>query len=198
MTPQENILTAALRLFSAKGYFQTSMQDIKSHSGVSIGAIYHYFKNKEDIALALYQSLLARMTAVIEEQLAKPGSFHDKCRAILAHLFTLTQEDPQAMQFLLYARHREFLPLLPPICQSRPFELMVIAAKQAMEENEIRPLPPVIAVTTIFGSPLRLILLETEGLLRQDLSSLLDPAWDCIWKAIKADPAEMNKTDNNR
>lgn len=187
LDPRQNILHTALTLFSSKGYFQTSMQDIKKDSGVSIGAIYHYFTNKEDIALALYQSLLEQMTMAVEELLAQHPKFHDACYAILEHLFNVTKENPKSMQFLLYARHREFLPQLPPICSSRPFELMVEATKQAMEQREIRPLVPVIAVTTIFGGPMRLILLATEGLLQQDLNSLLDPSWDCIWKAIKAD-----------
>ena len=185
LNPRQNILQAALDLFSSKGFFQTSMQDIKKNSGVSIGAIYHYFTNKEEIALALYQSLLNDMTEGVSQRLEQYQSFHDSCYAILDHLFTVTKDNPQAMQFLLYARHREFLPSLPPICTAKPFELMVNAAQIAMEKGEVRIMPAVVMITTIFGGPLRLMLLETEGLLKDELHSFLDHTWDCIWKAIK-------------
>ena len=50
---------AALRLFIRQGYFGTSIRDIASEAGISIGNIYNYYPNKE----ALYVSLVRRYTA---------------------------------------------------------------------------------------------------------------------------------------
>ncbi|MEN8141563.1 MAG: TetR/AcrR family transcriptional regulator [Thermodesulfobacteriota bacterium] len=185
--PRGEILAASLALFSQRGYFQTSMQDVRKSSGVSIGAIYHYFKNKEEIALALYHSLLDKMSRMVEENLAGHHLFHDRCYGILEDLFQESCRAPAAMQFLLYARHREFLPALQPICSARPFELMLIAAGEAMDRGEVRRMEPVVMVATIFGSPLRLILLHTEGLLEKKLEEYLPSTWSCIWPALKND-----------
>ena len=38
------IIDAAMKLFLEKGYENTTMQDIVEASGMSKGAIYHYFK----------------------------------------------------------------------------------------------------------------------------------------------------------
>ena len=43
------ILDAALQLFSHRGYGATSMRDISDLAGVSTGAVYHHFKDKETI-----------------------------------------------------------------------------------------------------------------------------------------------------
>lgn len=44
----------AARLYSEKGYDHTSIQDIIDHlGGLSKGAIYHHFKSKEDIMMAV-------------------------------------------------------------------------------------------------------------------------------------------------
>jgi len=51
---RNQILQTALELFSTRGYFNTSVQDIRRTANVSIGSIYHYFQNKEAIAKALY------------------------------------------------------------------------------------------------------------------------------------------------
>lgn len=55
--PQETvnlILDVAFRLFMEKGYERTSIQDIIDHlGGLSKGAIYHHFKSKEDILMAV-------------------------------------------------------------------------------------------------------------------------------------------------
>ena len=48
------ILDASFRLFMEKGYEHTSIQDIINRlGGLSKGAIYHHFKSKEDILLAV-------------------------------------------------------------------------------------------------------------------------------------------------
>ncbi|MEG2506984.1 MAG: TetR/AcrR family transcriptional regulator [Longicatena sp.] len=47
------ILDVSLHLFSEKGYEKTTIQDIVNALGMSKGAIYHHFKSKEEIAIAI-------------------------------------------------------------------------------------------------------------------------------------------------
>ncbi|MEW5982637.1 MAG: TetR/AcrR family transcriptional regulator [Acidobacteriota bacterium] len=58
------VLDAALALFSHQGYRATSMRDIASKAGVSTGAVYHHFKDKETIFL----ELLGAYWRAIEDQ----------------------------------------------------------------------------------------------------------------------------------
>ena len=182
--PKQEILEAALRLFSGNGYFATSMQDIRKESGVSIGAIYHYFKNKEEIAAALYDSLLEQMTERTGHYLTTGESFEQACQGLIRHFFAMAEEMPHALQFLLYARHREFLPTKQPICTAKPFELMINAGLQAMERGEVRRMDPVVLVTTIFGGPMRLMLLKADGLLDVPVANFFEESWGCIWRAV--------------
>ena len=49
----EMILSAAMKLFSEKGFDKTSMQEIVEESGVSKGSIFHHFNSKEEILVAV-------------------------------------------------------------------------------------------------------------------------------------------------
>ncbi|MDH3254491.1 MAG: TetR/AcrR family transcriptional regulator [Acidobacteriota bacterium] len=49
-----NALEAALKLFSSQGFRATSMRQIASASGLSVGNLYHHFTNKE----AIFQQLI--------------------------------------------------------------------------------------------------------------------------------------------
>lgn len=49
---RQQIIEAASRCFLRKGFHQTSMQDIVAESGLSPGAIYLYFKSKNEIIRA--------------------------------------------------------------------------------------------------------------------------------------------------
>lgn len=66
------ILEAALRLFTEKGYEHTSIQDIINHlGGLSKGAIYHHFKSKEDILIAVTEKMTEesnKMLGVIRDR----------------------------------------------------------------------------------------------------------------------------------
>ena len=66
------ILDVAFRLFMEKGFEHTSIQDIIDNlGGLSKGAIYHHFKSKEDILVAVTEKMTAesnRMLAVIRDR----------------------------------------------------------------------------------------------------------------------------------
>ena len=50
---REQILEAAMICFAKRGFHQTSMHDISDEAGISVGLIYRYFKNKEEVIAAL-------------------------------------------------------------------------------------------------------------------------------------------------
>ena len=66
------ILDVAFCLFMEKGYEHTSIQDIIAHlGGLSKGAIYHHFKSKEDILVAVTDRITAesnQMLAAIRDR----------------------------------------------------------------------------------------------------------------------------------
>jgi AcrR family transcriptional regulator len=52
------LIDNALQLFSVKGYFNTSVNDILSGTGLTKGAFYYHFKTKEEIWNAAYEEAL--------------------------------------------------------------------------------------------------------------------------------------------
>ena len=63
---RRQILDAALVCFSRRGFHQTSMQAIFEESGLSPGAVYRYFKGKEEIVQAIALETLGSFAAAIE------------------------------------------------------------------------------------------------------------------------------------
>ena len=52
------ICDAALKLFSRKGYHQTTVREIAEACGLGIGTLYSYIKAKEDILYLVYRRIL--------------------------------------------------------------------------------------------------------------------------------------------
>lgn len=59
---QETILDAAASIFAQKGYYQANVADICKKAGISNGALYKYFKNKEALYIKVFTSHIERMT----------------------------------------------------------------------------------------------------------------------------------------
>jgi AcrR family transcriptional regulator len=55
------IIEAALACFTRQGYVNTTMDDIAAESGLSKGAIYWYYKSKDDLFEAAVNSVLERV-----------------------------------------------------------------------------------------------------------------------------------------
>lgn len=188
-TARQRVLETALKRFTSEGYFNTSINDLVKASGVSIGSIYHHFDDKESIAKALYDDLLERMTGALEQITAQGMGTAATARAITAWIFQLTEDEPETVSFILYARHREFLPKEPPICSTRPFEIMRTIAQQGMERSEVRPMEPLLAASILFGGALRLVQLRLDGVLTTPLPELLEDTHQACWRAIAQAPA---------
>lgn len=97
------ILDVAFRLFMEKGYERTSIQDIINNlGGLSKGAIYHHFKSKEDILVAVTDRMTAesnQMLATIRDRTDLTGKEKLKtifkesiCRPVQDEIFTVAPD----------------------------------------------------------------------------------------------------------
>ena len=183
---REQIIVAALHLFTQRGYFNTSVPDMARMAQVSVGSIYHHFKDKEDVARALYLGLMEGMQGELSRIAEAHDTASERCRAVMAMLFELTESSREAMDFMLYAKHREFLPGERPVCSSMPFETMRDFVQQGMDSGEIRRMDAMVASASLYGGALRLITARLDGVLAEPLPDKLDLVWDCAWRSIAA------------
>ena len=70
---RDQIVDAALRCFSVKGFQRTSMADIIAESGLSAGAIYGHFAGKQQLALAVAQRILGNRMLEFGDRLHADG-----------------------------------------------------------------------------------------------------------------------------
>ena len=131
------ILSAALDLFVERGFHNVSVHDVQRESQVSIGSIYKHFGGKEGIAKALYYHLLNEFEEMMNQVMEEDLSNRERCNRIIALLFEYTESRRNIIEYMLHAKHREFLPNEPPICSSTPFKVMRNIVQQGMDAGEI-------------------------------------------------------------
>ncbi|HET8798188.1 MAG TPA: TetR/AcrR family transcriptional regulator [Thermoanaerobaculia bacterium] len=106
---RQQILDAALKLFSHRGYGATSVRDIAEEAGLSKGNVYHHFPDKETIFRALidrYFDEMAKPDFPFNRALAS-GSFPDNLEE-LGHAVREIIRDYREYIALIYVDVVEF------------------------------------------------------------------------------------------
>jgi AcrR family transcriptional regulator len=96
-----NILETELRLFRERGFDETTMRDIASACGLSLGAAYHYFPSKEALVLAYYDRVQEKHEEEARFALAGLSDLSLRLRAVMFTKLDLLQDDRRLLRAIL-------------------------------------------------------------------------------------------------
>ncbi len=180
------ILTAALDLFVNKGYHSVSIHEIQKLADVSIGSIYNHFGGKEGIAKALYKHILNEMDELIDSVIEDVESPPEQCKEIIKQLFEHTETHQNIMAFVFHAKHTEFVPDEPLICNASPFIKIREIISQGINTGEFINTDSWVAASTIFGGAIRMIQLRLDGVIEQPLTDYYEMIIDAAWVGVSS------------
>lgn len=108
---RKHLLECAKKEFLEKGYMKASLRNICKEAGVTTGALYFFFKDKEDLLAELVEEPLRQLYAVMEEHYAAEMRNEDQ----VAQLELVDDGDLEASREIIrrmYANRDTFLLLL--------------------------------------------------------------------------------------
>ncbi len=186
--PQKRIqlvAEAARRLFVKKGYYSVSIPQIVKAAGVSTGAIYNYFPNKEALALYIHEQTLDEFKSLFTQALLGKQTTFDKLKTFADLVFDLTENDTEMMKYMLSMQHGEFLQESRPLCSTEPFRMVQQIISRGMEIGEIKQGNYFLSAVSYTGVILRAVDLRLQGVLDSPLSEISDELIGNAWAAIK-------------
>ena len=80
---REEIVGDAARVFAERGYDQTSVPDLAEEMGLSVGSLYHYFRSKEQILIAICDQL---MEPLLQQARELDGDLRELVRLWVEHV----------------------------------------------------------------------------------------------------------------
>ncbi len=102
---KEEILQAAITIFSEKGYYSASIADIANLLKIGHGTIYRYYKNKQAIFDAVVNSILQKLATVVQDEPPETNSLHEYKEQIIRisdRLISIFQADQRIARIALY------------------------------------------------------------------------------------------------
>lgn len=182
---KDEILLLSLKLFAKKGFFNTSLTDIKEAADIKTSnGIYLHFKNKQAIASELYADIMDSLNISIDDIRRRNRKPSEQLRETVNLFFKLTEDAPDVMRFLFLLNFNEFLPTEKPLLETAAFikikKIFIIAAK----EGEIRNIDPNLAYAYFFGIINTLLTMILTGGLEKSANSYQAQAWTMAWNTI--------------
>jgi AcrR family transcriptional regulator len=137
------IVTAALAVFAERGFAAARLEDIAGRAGVSKGALYLYFADKQALFRAVVAETVAPNLEALEAMAQRhEGDFAALARSLLPHLATVASESPiGAVAKMVIGESRNF-PELAKIWHdalvSRALALVAGLIERAQARGEVR------------------------------------------------------------
>lgn len=134
---QDAILGAAAQEFAEHGFAQASFNRIIKSAGVSKGAMYYYFSDKDDLFRTVLSEATRRWLAEVglPFEADGPGAFWDALESLYARSLRFMLRDPMnAALCLSISRARERLEGHPALLEQQ--ELMVAWTEQLIRQGK--------------------------------------------------------------
>ncbi len=106
LTRRANILSAAEKVFAAKGFYGSSMDEIAKRAEFGTGSLYKYFKGKRDLYFSLIDEKVEEITRLVRAELRKDKLLTDKVGSMLHLQLTFIQRNRDFFKIYISERSR--------------------------------------------------------------------------------------------
>jgi TetR/AcrR family transcriptional regulator len=98
---REELMKAALRQFTSRGYAATTVRELVEEAGVTKPVLYYYFVSKEGLFLELMKTHFGRLEAMVDRHRQQQrGGIREQLTATLNEGFSFAQEDRDFFRLL--------------------------------------------------------------------------------------------------
>ncbi len=199
LSTEERIKDAALKLFSKKGFYQTSTTEIAREAGVGKGSLYWHWQSKEDLAFSLVSDMLELFVGILKD-------FAEKNQPMLQILEELARSLGD-----LYEREKEHCRLLWKFRADRHYiftseyknkvaryyeeirNAITRMIMNAIEKGEILAVDPDYAALFILGTTEGIELEWLENEESFPIKRALEDAYKIILKGLRNDECERSE-----
>jgi AcrR family transcriptional regulator len=150
----EQILETAKNLFIQKGYHGLSMREISDALGVSKASLYYYFKDKEELFLAILTIYLDDMNMALNRIIAEPVACSEKIRQFINYVLTKPAEQRATIRLASQEINHlspESRKLFDTIYREKFIDKVKSILQAGMESAEFRKIDANVAVWALLG-----------------------------------------------
>ena len=158
------ILEAAVVCFAKRGFHQASMHDISAEAGISVGLIYRYFENKEEVISAMAARHKQEIHDVVERARQAPTLLESLEILFTAHCCESSPQIQSAFVVDLYAessRNPRVKDLVRDVLQTAMDGVTDVIARSPEAKSAVHGLSPKEMCELIFAVARGMLMRDT-------------------------------------
>ena len=150
MDKREKLLEAALQLILTEGYATLTIKKLGKEAGVALGTLYLYFASKEQLFVALHQTIIQQLQALVLQGYAADRPFKANFWQVTHNILAFYAARPDCFSFLQQYRTS---PLLGEQTQQQAQLLAPVYAvlAEARHQRLVKNLPTELLVALVSG-----------------------------------------------
>jgi len=196
---RQQIIVAAKRVFSEKGFSKATMEDIAQEAELSPGTLYLYFKNKDELyaslSLRILQYLNIRLDHVVKEEGLDP---EQRINALKDAMYDVYRFDPLILINMFHLQSSETLRNLSPelFADIRKLSRQSLAGitalfRDCMRAGVFQPLDPAALADILWALFSGVVLRDESRRIIEDaphrLQETLELAFNIFLRGIRGD-----------
>lgn len=188
---REEIARVAAKLFSERGFYNTTIPDIADATGMSVGNFYNYFESKEELAKYIMQYSSHILGKEIREISQMDISTKEKVYLLVRRFIEISQDKPELIDYFLrvFLSNREVFSegCEGFLCVSEVITELMLFLEEGARKRELRQQDFFPAFVTIMGPLGGLVFLKGENVLPKKPIEYAQEIGENIWRALKAE-----------
>lgn len=188
---RDRILAASLKLFVEQGYFNTNVPDISRESKCSVGSIYHTFKNKEEIASALYEEAMKAFRAGLIRSVLSVSTPEKVVKTLVTSFLEFSEANFQLSKYIWLCRHNEFMSGIIKHPTQIGFDQLgrhlTKVIRAGIRSGELKDMPANLIWSTLFGIPLAYVRDWLDGYNKVRPSEVALKISELCWCALRTE-----------
>lgn len=182
---QAEILAAALKLFVEFGFHGTPTSKIAKEAGVANGTLFHYFKTKDDLIIALYIDIKSRLTSCIRPQALPGEDTKATCKRNYIDALHWAMKSNDEFRFVQQFTSSPYLMLITPDEIQQQSKAWLFMIEEGIEKGEIERLP-IEYINALISSNIYGLhqYLSTTGLNADQQAEVVEDSFERLWRMI--------------
>jgi len=146
---KEEILKTALKLFVEFGFHATPTSKIAKEAGVANGTLFHYYKTKDDLILALFTQSKTQLNAYIYKDVEQASDKENTFKSIYTNTIEWALNHKDEFYFIQQFTTSPFYSLVSTDEISRQAKPHLDFLQEGIQSGTLKPLPVEMIYTII-------------------------------------------------
>ncbi len=182
---KEDILKTALDLFVKSGFHATPTSKIAKEAGVANGTLFHYFKTKEELIIALYTEHQNCFTAFVHNNTISDESLKHMFQSFFISSINWINDNKSAFQFMQQFTQSPFHQFISKEYTNKQDSMLVELLQKGIEEEILKKLPLELLRTLINSHIIGInSYLSTQDMSIEHSNMIIHQSFSLLWDMI--------------